>query len=40
MHLPEVCCLDGVIAVKGIRNPIVAVIISMECAIFTSSRTH
>jgi hypothetical protein len=28
IHLPEVYCLDGVIAIKRIRDPVIAVIIS------------
>jgi hypothetical protein len=31
MHLPEVCCLDGVVGIKVTRDPIVAVVISMAC---------
>jgi hypothetical protein len=28
MHLTELSCLDGVVSVKGVRNPIVVVVVS------------
>jgi hypothetical protein len=31
VHLPEVCGLNGVIGVKEIRDPVVAVVVSMAC---------
>jgi hypothetical protein len=31
VHFAEVCSLDGMIGVKGIRDPVVAVVVSMAC---------
>jgi hypothetical protein len=39
MHLPEVYCLDGVIGIKEIRNPVVAIVISMACYLHFISYT-
>jgi hypothetical protein len=39
VHLPEVCCLDGVVGGKGIRDSVVAVVVSTACYFrFVSNR--
>jgi hypothetical protein len=31
MHMSEICCLDGVVSIKGIREPVFAVVVSTSC---------
>jgi hypothetical protein len=28
MHDPEICCLDGVVSIKGVRDPVFAIVVS------------
>jgi hypothetical protein len=39
VHDPKVCCLNGVVGVKGIRNPMVAVVVSTSCYLHYISYT-
>jgi hypothetical protein len=31
VHMSEVCCLDGVVGIKSIRDPMFTVVVSTSC---------
>jgi hypothetical protein len=31
MHIPQLYCLDGVIGIKGVRDPMIAVVVITSC---------
>jgi hypothetical protein len=31
MHVPQLCCLDEIVGIKSVRDPMVAVVVSMSC---------
>jgi hypothetical protein len=39
MHVVQLCCLDGFVGIKGVEDPMVAVIISTSCYLHFISYT-
>jgi hypothetical protein len=39
MHVPQLCCLDGVVGIKSVRDPMVAVVVSTPCYLHFISYT-
>jgi hypothetical protein len=31
LHVPQLCCLDGVMGIKGVRDPMVTDVVSTSC---------
>jgi hypothetical protein len=34
VHVPQLHCLDGVVGVKGIRHPMVTIVVSTSCYLY------
>jgi hypothetical protein len=39
MHIPQLCCLDGVVGIKSVGDPMVAVVVSTSCYLHFVSYT-
>jgi hypothetical protein len=39
VHVPQLCCLDGIVGIKGVRDPMVTVIVSTSCYLHFVSYT-
>jgi hypothetical protein len=39
MHMSEICCLDGVVSIEGVRDPVFSIIISTPCYLHFISYT-
>jgi hypothetical protein len=39
MHVPQLCCLDGIVGIKGIRDPMMVVVVSTSCYLHFISST-
>jgi hypothetical protein len=39
VHVPQLYCLDGIVGVKGVGDPMVAVVVSTSCYLYFVSYT-